>query len=274
MRKKWLWLPFAAAVWMCLTAACGGQKSPASASSPAEEREERSGDELWKTEGKTKKRELFLLEGTELSFPVTELDSGRAGASVYVIAGIHGDETAGWMAAERLKEVFLSAGTLTIVSPANVYGAEEETRLTAGERDLNRNFPGDPEGCDAEQIAAAIWEDICSKQPDLVLDLHEAQPGTDSRDGLGNSIICESLDSIGDLVLELLTESESGAICSEPLTIYGSPPPGSINRTVTRVLKIPVITVETLREEELERRIQNHLGIVEFILAYYGMVGE
>lgn len=212
-----------------------------------------------------------LLKGTELENQVCVLRGRKEGPAVYIVAGIHGDETAGFMAAERLKHSRISAGTLYILSPANRYGAAENKRLTEAGRDLNRNFPGDPEGCDAERIADAIYRDIQDKKPDLVLDLHEAKHAKESRDALGNSLICQSIEQTGDLVLWLLTESEEGRTAFPPLTLYGSPPPGSINRVVTEELGIPVITVETLRDETPERRIGNHLEIADAVLRYCGL---
>lgn len=212
-----------------------------------------------------------LLEETELEIEGCTVKGRADGPSIYLVAGLHGDETAGWMAAERLRKKRLSIGTLWIVSPVNRYGAAEGKRKTAGERDINRNFPGDREGCDAERIAAAIYEDIEAKKPDLVLDLHEAETETGRQDDLGNSLICQSIETTGDLILDLMTESQQGRIGSHTLTLYGSPPAGSINRVVTEELGIPVITVETSRGEPLERRIENHLEIVSYILEYYGL---
>lgn len=212
-----------------------------------------------------------LLDGTGQELPVCVVAGKEEGVSIYIVAGIHGDEKAGFMAADRLKNIRLEAGTLYILSPANRYGAAQNERLTEEGRDLNRNFPGDSEGCDAERIAAAVYEDIKDKNPALVLDLHEARPETKGRDALGNSLICQSIEKTGDMILELMAESDKGMVGSVPLTLYGSPPTGSINRIITEQLDIPVITVETFREEELEQRIENHLEITEFVMRYYGL---
>lgn len=215
---------------------------------------------------------FLLLEGTPLETEVCLLSGNEEGAAVYVIAGIHGDEEAGILAADRLKSGAVEKGLLYILSPANGYGAEMCQRKTEEGRDLNRNFPGDPQGWDAERLAAAIYRDIEEKRPAVVLDLHEAHAGTEQTDALGNSIICHSLDGIGELVLELLAASQDGRFLSSPFTLYGSPPAGSINRTVTEELGIPVITVETFREEPLEERVEKHLLTVEFVLEYYGLI--
>lgn len=210
----------------------------------------------------------LILPGTEFENTVVVRNGKKEGRTVYIIAGIHGDESAGIQAAKKFKKLHPQSGSVYVLSPANSYGAEQEQRLTRERRDLNRNFPGDAAGCDAEQIAAAIYADIKEKQPDLVLDLHEAVSEKGKKDALGNSLICQSLQETGDLVLELLTESEKGTFGDEAFTLYGSPPPGSVNRVITEELGIPVITIETYREEKLEKRIEKQVKIVRFILAY------
>lgn len=226
----------------------------------------------------TEKEEYLLLEGTAAENTVQILRGKENGPTIYIVAGVHGDETAGWRAGNLLKEASLKAGTIYILSPANAYGAAQNRRRTEDGRDLNRSFPGNSEGWGAEGIAASIYADIRDKQPELVLDLHEAVAKEDdyaalgaNYDALGNSLICQSLDGIGELVLDALLASETGELCSGPLTLYGSPPTGSLNRTVTEELDIPVITVETLRTEPLAQRVQNQLELVEFVLKYHGM---
>ena len=124
-----------------------------------------------------------------------------------------------------------------------------------------------------QRISAALYADIQDKQPDLVLDLHEALVHTDDQDNLGNSIICQDMQPIADLVLNLLADSDNGVLpLTEPLDLFGSPPEGSLNRTVTLELGIPVITVETSRQEELGVRVSNQLHVVEYILIWYNML--
>ena len=205
--------------------------------------------------------------GEDLS--VTVLCGEADGPAVYVVAGVHGDETAGWRAGNLLKNACLRAGTLYIISPANVYGAANDQRKTAEERDLNRNFPGDADGCDAARIAAAIFSDIAQRQPALLLDLHEAHEASENgADALGNSLICDASGETGELIWEMLLASENGTLCASPLTLYGSPPRGSINRAVSELIDVPAITVETLRTEALAQRVRNQLEIVQYVLQY------
>ena len=217
----------------------------------------------------TAREEHALDEGLS----VTVLHGEADGPAVYVVAGVHGDEAAGWRAGDLLKNACLRAGTLYIISLANVYGAANDQRKTAEERDLNRNFPGDADGCDAARIAAVIFSDIAQRQPALLLDLHEAREASDNgADALGNSLICDASGETGELIWEMLLASEDGRLCASSLTLYGSPPRGSINHTVSELIGVPAITVETLRTEALAQRVRNQLEIVQYVLQNKNML--
>lgn len=223
----------------------------------------------------TQRSEYTLLEGSPFEMTVCCLEGEKDGPVVYVVGGIHGDELAGWYAGTLLKQADLYAGTLYILAPANLYGAQENQRETKSGRDLNRAFPGKESGWDAQQIANAIFNDVKEKAPTLLLDLHEAHPGTEHADALGNSVIVENMrGDFGAMVLEMLLRSEQGELWSQPLTLYAAPPEGSINQVVSATLDIQAITVETLRSESMEQRVKNHLELVEYILKQYGMLGK
>lgn len=209
-----------------------------------------------------------LLEGTELELSVTLLEGTAEGPTVYIVGGVHGDEPAGWYAGELLKKTTLQAGRVYILSPVNRYGADHDRRTTRSDRDINRSFPGDPAGNDAQQIACAVFQDISQKKPDLVLDLHEARNHGENRDDLGNSLICLDVATVDELVFALLGETE---LASGPLDLFGSPPEGSLNAEVSRTLCIPVLTLETPRAEPLAVRVRTQLRVTEYVLQWYAM---
>ena len=189
--KRWLTAALLAAVAACL-AGCG----PKGLEREPDQWELKDFEGCFVEQYETAKEEYPIAEGTGEENTVQVLRGAQEGPVLYIVAGVHGDEQAGWRAGNLVKEATIQAGTVYIVSPANQYGAQHDQRRTAEERDLNRNFPGDPEGCDAQRIAHSIYLDIQEKQPDLVLDLHEAIPKEDdyealgsNYDALGNSII-------------------------------------------------------------------------------------
>ncbi len=215
--------------------------------------------------------EYTLLPGTELAVAVTHIKGAEAGKTLYIVSGIHGDERAGWYAGTLLKEISIRSGELYVIAPANVKGARNYTRYVSERQDLNRSFPGDAEGNEAERVAAAIYQDIAEKKPDQVLDLHEAIMFNDKQDFLGSTLIFTELTGMEDLYLDLLFATQDGTICHNKYSQSGPGPAGSINAEVTRGLNIPVITVETFRGFDMQRRVSDQLDIVQFVLSYLGL---
>ena len=92
---------------------------------------------------------------------------------VVVVAGVHGDEMSGIRAVRRLREADLDLRRGVAFVLANPAAIE------AGERyldsDLNRAFPGDPDGDREERIAARLCEFVADRTS---LSLHgtEAEP--------------------------------------------------------------------------------------------------
>lgn len=214
-----------------------------------------------------------LLKGSYFENEVTVIRGETDGPSVYVIAGIHGDEEAAWRTGNLLKKISIKAGTLYILSPANRWGASAEvkTRSLDG-KDANRAFPGNAQGNNAQRVAYSIFNDVKSKKPDFVFDLHEATVVEEGRDYLGSSLIFTDITLMEDMFFELLWATQDGTICSQPFDMWSPGPEGSINNTISTQLKIPVITVETFRGYQMEQRIADQLDIIQWVLHYYKMV--
>ena len=214
-----------------------------------------------------------LLQGDEYENEVFVIESENDGPSVYVIAGIHGDEEAAWQAGKLLKKISIKCGKLYVIAPANRWGASAvpKTRYLDG-KDPNRAFPGDPSGTNAQRFAYALYNDVKDKAPDFVFDLHEAVIVQGGRDYLGSSIIYSDMDLFGDLIIDLVLASQEGEICTKPFNFYSPGPAGSINRTITEGLRIPVMTVETFRGYQMRDRISDQLDVVQYVLRSYGLV--
>lgn len=106
-----------------------------------------------------------------------EARSGREGPSVWLTAGVHGDEVGGIVVVQeifaRLRRHPLRAGRLSAFPMLNPFGFETASRpIPSSQEDLNRAFPGDPHGTLAQRIAHLVGERIRADAPDLVLDLH------------------------------------------------------------------------------------------------------
>jgi len=217
-------------------------------------------------------RESYLLTpGTDTETTVVKITGRDPGPTVYVAAGIHGDERAAWYAGLMLQNATIKAGTLYVLAPANAQGARLYRR-TVGTEDANRCFPGKINGTAAQQICYAIFHDVEDKRPEILLDLHEAIVYTSGRDFLGSSLIYSSLTGMEDLFFDLLFATQEGEVTSRPFTHNGPGPAGSMNRTVTEELGVPTITVETFRGFQMERRVADQLKVVAYVLRYKGML--
>lgn len=226
---------------------------------------------FFEKEFEVEKSSYKLMEGQITETEVLHIHSANPGPAVYIVGAVHGDERAAWYAALLLKQASISCGDLYILVPANANGARNLTRYVVRNQDLNRSFPGEPSGDEAEQLAYAIFRDIAGKRPDLVLDLHEAIVLTQDRDFLGSTYIFTELDGIEDLFFELLVATEEGRICHNEFGFTGPGPAGSVNAEVTRNLRIPTITVETFRDFEIGRRVYDQLDTIQFVLDFMGM---
>ena len=217
-------------------------------------------------------RESYLLTpGADTETTVVKITGQAPGPTVYVAAGIHGNERAAWYAGLMLRNATIKAGTLYVLAPANAQGARL-FRRTVGNEDPNRCFPGDENGTAAQKICYAIFHDIEDKQPEILLDLHEAIVYSEGRDFLGSNLIYSSLTGMEDLFFDLLFDTQDGKVTSRPFNVNGPGPEGSMNRTVTEALGVPAITVETFRGFPMERRVSDQLKIVAYVLRYKGML--
>lgn len=105
---------------------------------------------------------------------VVALRGVAPGPTVCVTAGVHGDELNGIAIARRLGEETdprALAGTLVVVPVVNAYGFRTGSRYLPDRRDLNRSFPGRPEGSAAARIAHQFFEQVVRGCDELV-DLH------------------------------------------------------------------------------------------------------
>ncbi len=119
-----------------------------------------AGHEL--TPGKTIKDHIHV-EGTELHVPHVLLCGARPGPTVLISAGIHNAEYVGIQAAIELSnelDVTTLRGNVIILPLANRSGFENRTisRVYEDGKNLNRVFPGDREGSEADRLAHMLFD--------------------------------------------------------------------------------------------------------------------
>ena len=132
-----------------------------------------AGHEL--TPGKTIKDHIHV-EGTELRVPHVLICGQQPGSTVLISAGIHNAEYVGIQAAIELSnelDVSELHGNVIILPLANRSGFENRTmsRVYEDGKNLNRVFPGDRDGSEADRLAHMLFE-VFIRNVDAYIDLH------------------------------------------------------------------------------------------------------
>lgn len=115
-----------------------------------------------------------LYDCSPLSMPVHVIRGKKPGPTLCVTAAIHGDEINGVEIVRRLlakKALKALRGTLIAVPVVNVYGFLMKDRYLPDRRDLNRCFPGTPNGSLGSRLAHIISSQVIASA-DFHIDLH------------------------------------------------------------------------------------------------------
>jgi N-alpha-acetyl-L-2,4-diaminobutyrate deacetylase len=111
---------------------------------------------------------------THLRVPVCSIRGNEPGPTITLIAGIHGDEYEGSLALQQLtRDLAVDSvhGCLIVVPCVNEPGLRVGRRcLTLDGCDLDRCFPGDPQGSIGQRLAYELFERLI-RPAELVLDL-------------------------------------------------------------------------------------------------------
>jgi predicted deacylase len=118
---------------------------------------------------------------TLISLPVVVIHGSQPGPRLWLSAAIHGDEINGVDIIRQVLGIIKPKklkGTLLAVPVVNVFGFIEQSRYLPDRRDLNRCFPGSPQGSLASRLAHLFMTEIVNHSTHGI-DLHTAgQPRT------------------------------------------------------------------------------------------------
>ncbi len=113
-------------------------------------------------------------EGIAIPTPVLVAHGSKPGPVLCLTASIHGDELNGIEIVRRVLyniKVDKLWGTVIGVPIVNLQGFHRASRYLADRRDLNRFFPGNPEGSSASRIAHSFFNQVI-KHCNALVDLH------------------------------------------------------------------------------------------------------
>lgn len=232
-----------------------------------------------------------ILEDSIYETTVYKFTSDVPGKKCVIVGGIHGDEVAGWKAALQLKDKRDFVGEVLLIPQANILACKREERYPGKGsevngikyQDLNRNFPGDPNGNVTKQIAHEISQTVIDFDPDVVIDLHESlrsssssyfDEGTSSR--LGDLLIYGN--SWTSLFTQTVIEEYNASYLKEGDYPFGTDtyaPGNSFNQYFGKLYEERIVlTIETTRyfsatkPKDETRRIEQQLELVDLVLKY------
>jgi predicted deacylase len=179
---------------------------------------------------------------------VIALRGQTPGLTLCITAGIHGDELNGVEIARRILasvDPHTLAGTLIVVPIVNASGFRSGQRTLADGRDLNRAFPGDPEGSTASRVANLLFEQII-RQCHGLIDLHSVP--------LRRNALPQTRTDLSDATSSSMARSFGGGV------VLGDRGPGGSLRRAALDAGIPTILYEAgapLRfdEDEIARGV-------------------
>ena len=117
----------------------------------------------------------------KITIPILIATGSTAGKTIFISAGVHGDEINGIEILQRFinnLDVTALAGTIIFLPLINVSGFRAKDRYVQYDgKDLNRCFPGDDKGTISEQMAHTIFTEVVSRC-DFGVDIHDSGKGS------------------------------------------------------------------------------------------------
>lgn len=114
------------------------------------------------------------IAGLSQPTPVLVVNGAKAGPTLCLTGAIHGDELNGIEIIRRTMydlEPKKLSGRVVGIPIVNLPGFQQGSRYLPDRRDLNRHFPGSPDGSLADRIAYSLFEKII-RRCDMLVDIH------------------------------------------------------------------------------------------------------
>ncbi|MEV0492037.1 succinylglutamate desuccinylase/aspartoacylase family protein [Streptomyces atratus] len=190
-----------------------------------------------------------------VDIPLTLVNGVHPGPRVVITAGVHGGEFTGVDAATRLAallepgEVHGQVVVCPVANPPAVYQGRLGVSPVDGVN-INRVFPGDPDGGPTERLAAWLFTNLLDGA-DAYVDLHSGGIDEVLTDFVGYRLT-------GDPALDAKTAGMAGALGIEDV-IFGMNADGGNSHAAAARRGVPAILVETgrlgERDPETARRL-------------------
>ncbi len=215
--------------------------------------------------------------GTKWATPYYVQDSGRAGPTVMVVGGVHGNEPAGAVAARQVRHWPLVRGKMVVVPRANELSLRAGKRLlpTEADRDLNRCFPRAEGEAPRGELATALWRLVADVRPDWLLDLHEGFGFRKTNQKTTGSSVITTLGPGMREQAQRMLDAVNATVADEDRkhVLLRNPAVGSLARSAADRLGARAMILETTyRGPPLSLRARQHRLKVHCVLTELGVI--
>ncbi len=202
-----------------------------------------------------------LFEGVPVSTPVLVINGAYPGPTLCLTAAVHGDELNGIEMVRRVMHDLSPgkvSGAVIGIPIVNVQGFRRGSRYLPDRRDLNRYFPGNPNGSAAARIAHSFFANVVS-HCDALVDLHtgsfERANLPQIRADLRNPDVVTLTQGFGSMVI-----------------LHSTPAVGTLRYAATRA-GIPAVTLEAGGPSQLElNEVKHGVKGIETLVNTLGMM--
>ncbi|MDJ0813468.1 MAG: succinylglutamate desuccinylase/aspartoacylase family protein [Woeseiaceae bacterium] len=202
-----------------------------------------------------------LFEGVPVSTPVLVLNGAYPGPTLCLTAAVHGDELNGIEMVRRVMHDLdpgKVSGAVIGIPIVNVQGFRRGSRYLPDRRDLNRYFPGNPNGSAAARIAHSFFANVVM-HCDALVDLHT---GSFERANLP-----QIRADLRDPDVVTLTQGFGSMVI-----LHSSPAVGTLRYAATRA-GIPAVTLEAGGPSQLElNEVKHGVKGIETLVNTLGMI--
>lgn len=223
-----------------------------------------------------------LGKGTRWETPWFVVDSVRQGPTVLITGGVHGNEPAGYRAAEQIRHWPIACGKMIVMPQINRLGLAADMRWSPeyrndrSRRDINRSFPTADRKDAVTEHTQAVWDFIVQHDPDWVFDLHE---GFDfhriNPKSVGSSVIAFPNQIEFARRIQQTVNAEVDAKHQFDLLAKSGPANGSLARACHEQFGAESFIFETtFKDQPLSLRTRQHRRMVSTALLSIGVIVE
>ncbi|EED32950.1 succinylglutamate desuccinylase/aspartoacylase [gamma proteobacterium NOR5-3] len=186
----------------------------------------------------------------------------KPGPNVCLTAAVHGDEINGIETVRRVLyniDADTLSGAVIGVPIVNLQGFRAGSRYLADRRDLNRFFPGNPQGSAASRIAFSFFEEII-RHCDMLIDLHTGSFRRTNLPQLRADLSYPAIQDLAQTMGRIVVLQSKGA-------------KGSLRRAASEA-GIPTVTLEAGAPNELNKNaVEDSVKSIRAAFAGLGLTG-